>query len=378
VSNPFRAGIPYPEEELREVFREAATATYEPDPRGDLRAREAVSETWENRGLRVGPDRIVLCASTSEGYAWLFKVLADPGDEILSFHPAYPLLDYLGRLDGLSLGSVSLAREHGHWSTESGVSELNARFEARREPAGSPRAAALVLVSPNNPTGSYVREREAMALAALAIRHDLPLVVDEVFGTFPVDGPAPRSRHGNDPDAPVTFLGADDVPLVVLDGLSKSAGLPGLKLGWMAVFGPASFREELLARLEVVADTWLSVGTPVQRALPRLLGLGAPVADAIRERIRGNMATLRGLLPPFGPCELLPVEGGWNAVLRLPRLMTEEEWALRLLEDEGVLLQPGWFYDFDSESWLIASLLTPETELAEGFGRLLTLVEASL
>ena len=203
-------------------------------------------------------------------------------------------------------------------------------------------------------------------MPTLARAHELAIVSDEVFATFPVEAGAGGA------DRVVSLLGSDDAPVFVLDGLSKSAGLPGMKAGWIAVQGPPEFRDAAIARLEVVADTYLSVGTPVQRALPRLLELAPPVAAALRARLAGSAALLRAAVAEAPSCELLAIEGGWSAVLRVPRKATEEALCLDLLEKDGVLVQPGWFFDFEEPAYLVISLLTPESVLREGIARVLS------
>jgi alanine-synthesizing transaminase len=322
-TNPTRA-FPYPHDELAEALARGTRASYDPDPRGLRSAREALA-----RHLSCDADDLLLTASTSEAYSFLFKLLTDPGDEILTPTPSYPLLEHLAALELVSLRTFAM--------------EFHRRWEIHDVPAG-PRTRAIVVVNPNNPTGSFVSPREQDALASLG----LPIVSDEVFLDYPVDG------HGT------TFV-RDDVLTFTLGGLSKSAGLPHFKLGWIRVSGPG--KHEALEALELIADNFLSVATPVQVALLDLLRVGARIRSAISERTRANLATLRGIAKPS--IQVLPVEGGWSAVIRVPRVMSDDELALALLE-RGVVVQPGYFFDFAQEGYLVVSLLTREDVFAEG------------
>jgi alanine-synthesizing transaminase len=363
-SNPTRAGVAYPETEIAEALATPEPQRYDPDPRGEPAAREAVARWYAGRGLAVDPDRLFLTPGTSESYAWLFKLLCDPGDAILVPRPSYPLFEFLAGLESVTVASYPLRYER-RWEMDDNA----LRFDVR---SGAP-IRAIVVVNPNNPTGSFLSPSERRVLGDVAQAHDLALISDEVFSSFPLDGAA-RAAEAGSPSAAgrvVSFLGSDDVPAFVLDGLSKSAGLPGMKAGWIAVQGPPAFRETAMARLEVIADTYLSVGTPVQRALPRLLTLAAPVAERIRERIAASAETLRRALAASPSCELLAIEGGWSAVMRVPRKLSEEALCLELLEKDGVLVQPGWFFDFEEPAYLVVSLLTPERELREGISRVL-------
>ncbi len=357
LSNPTRAGFDYPQEAIAAALAEGTRHPYDPQPKGDLAAREAVAGWYASRGLPVEPGRIVLTASTSEAYAWMFKLLCEPGDHVLVPRPSYPLFEFLAALESVRAAAYPL-RYETRWELD---------FEALRaalpgETRGESRARAIVVVNPNNPTGSFLDRAELARLGSIALEQDLPLVCDEVFSTYTLEGPERLVP---------SLLGNDDVPGFVLDGLSKSAGLPGIKAGWIVVCGPAAFREPALARLEVVADTYLSVGSPVQKALPRLIELGSAVNRQVLARIRANHRTLRDALASGSACEALRAEGGWSAVLRIPRTHPEEEWCLRLLEEDGVLAQPGWFFDFESEAYLVLSLLAPEAEFGEGLARIL-------
>jgi aspartate/methionine/tyrosine aminotransferase len=341
LSNPTRADLPYDEAAIRAALA-AAPLRYDPTPFGLPAARAAVAA---DLGAHVDPDRVVLTASTSEAYGHLFKLLCDPGDEVLVPQPSYPLFEHLARLDAVRTVPYPL-RYAGRWHLDT--------------VRPGPRTRAVLVVHPNNPTGSYLARDEADALAALG----LPIVADQVFARYPLVDDRER----------VPDLLRDDVLTFTLGGLSKLAGLPQLKLGWIVVGGPEARVREALARLELIADTYLSVGTPVQHALPALLAARRVTEDAIRARTRRNLARLQAATAG-GPVSVLRAEGGWYAVLQLPRTRTEEEWALTLLERDGVLVHPGHFYDFEREAYAVVSLLPPEPVFDEAVARLVARVQ---
>jgi alanine-synthesizing transaminase len=338
-SNPTRAGISYPAAILDALNREEALR-YQPSPRGLLSAREAVAAYYAERGRGVSPDRILLTASTSEAYAYLFKLLADPGDEVLTPRPSYPLFEYLASLESVR-GRQYPLRYDGVWHVD--FVEL--------ERAVSARTRAMVVVNPNNPTGSFLKAEEWDRLQELGIA----ILSDEVFSDYGFET-ASRMR------------GEDRALTFTMSGLSKIAGLPQMKLGWIAVSGPGA--DEAMERLELIADTYLSVATPVQVALPELLALSGEVRTQIRTRTRANLDTLRSSVAG-SPVNVLNVEAGWSAILQVPRIRSEQEWALRLLGEHGVLVQPGYFFDFESEAFLVVSLLTPCDVFEEGIRRII-------
>jgi len=330
VSNPTQAGLVYPLDELAATMHRAARAPYHPQPLGLTIAREAVAK-------EIGCDAadVVITASTSESYSFLFKMLCDPGDAVLTATPTYPLLEHLAHLELIELHSFPL-EFHKRWEIH---------IERVREAMNS-RTKAIVVVNPNNPTGSYVRRDEQDVLATLRC----PIISDEVFMDYAAEG-------RGDP------LSREDVLTFALGGLSKSAGLPHYKLGWIRVNGPD--KEKAIAALELIADNFLSVSTPVQHALPDLLRIGAKIRASIRERLRRNLESLRALLPDS--ITLLPVEGGWSAVLQIPR--TSDDLAIAML-DRGVVVQPGYFFDFDREGFIVISLLTEPSTFDEGVKRI--------
>jgi alanine-synthesizing transaminase len=334
-SNPTRAGLEYPSEEILKALADPRALQYEPEPRGLLSAREAVSKYYAN----VPPSRILLTASTSEAYAYLFKLLCDPGDEILSPRPSYPLFEFLAGLESVRAVQYPL-RYDGAWHID---------FDAL-EHAITPRTRAIVIVNPNNPTGSFLKRNEWSRLQQFGI----PILSDEVFFDYAFAPDESRIQSLTNALQTLTFS---------MSGLSKIAALPQMKLGWIVASGPG--HEAALERLELIADTYLSVATPVQIALPRLLDASVTMRNQILDRTRTNLALLRRLTVP------LHVEGGWNATLQVPRTRSEEDWAITLLEHRNVLVQPGFYFDFESEAFLVLSLLTPPDIFAEGLRRLL-------
>jgi alanine-synthesizing transaminase len=343
-SNPTRAGIDYPREELLTALADPRALRYDPDPRGLLSAREAVSAYYAQRAVEVPASRILLTASTSEAYSYLFKLLTDPGDEILVPSPSYPLFDYLAAMESVAVRQYPL-RYDGVWHID---------FPALAS-AITPRTRAIVVVNPNNPTGSYLKRSDWERLQTFR----LPILSDEVFSDF---------AFSPDPQRVTTLAGQNSVLTFSMSGLSKIAGLPQMKLGWIAAGGP----DHLAAvdGLEWIADTYLSVSTPIQLALPRILTASGPVQEQIRTQTASNLQHLNKWTAG-SPCRCLPPEGGWYAVLEVPRIRTEEDWVLQLLAEKDVLVQPGFFYDFESEAFLVLSLLTPPAIFAEGLRRIL-------
>jgi aspartate/methionine/tyrosine aminotransferase len=345
-SNPTRAGLPYPSSEIRKSVDDEALLTYIPDPRGAGAAREAVSRYYRERGAEVPIDDLFLTASTSEAYGFLFKLLCDAGDEVLVPRPSYPLFDFLAALDEVNPVYYPL-RFDGAWHVDF----------AALETAITERSRALVVVHPNNPTGSYVSREDRERLLALG----LPLIVDEVFLDFPLSQTA----------AAETLAISTRGLVFVLSGLSKLAGLPQMKLGWIVVAGEQESRKKAGLRLEHIADSYLSVGTPVQVAAPALLKLAPETRRLISERTRRNLEVLKRELSSAPEVTLSIPEGGWYAPLRLPAVHSSEEWALTLLEKESVHVHPGSFFGFDVEAFVVLSLMTPEEVFVEGVRRIL-------
>jgi hypothetical protein len=349
-SNPTNVGLGADPAALAAALASAGpgVARYAPDPRGLAAARAAVAA---EEG--VDAERLVLTASTSEAYGLLFKLLCDPGDVVLAPRPSYPLFDHLAALEGVRLAGYPLVRDDG-WRID-----MDALAGAL---AAEPRARAILLVSPGNPTGQYLARDEVAALCALAERHGVALVSDEVFERYPADD-APRPER-------VTRLASavGDAPVLAfsLGGLSKACGLPQLKLGWVAAGGAPGLVADALARLELVNDAVLSLATPVQLALPALYRLGADLRARLLARARANRAALAAALAAHPALTLLPSQGGWSAIIRFPTLdgRDDESLALSLLDRHGVLTHPGHFFDLDGGTFLVVSLLVPPNSLS--------------
>lgn len=349
-SNPTRAGFEAPRDLLASLGRTGA-GLYVPEARGSRTAREAVSRDYASRGAGVDPDRVLLTASSSESYSLLLKLLCDPGDEILVPVPSYPLFGYLAELEGVRTVSYPLQFDH----------EWHLSLDALSALIG-PRTRAVIVVQPNNPTGSFLSAAEARGLAGRCGERGLALIADEVFADFTF----PRSHPG--PEG--TFAVEEAALCFTLGGLSKSCALPQLKLGWIAVSGPRDLREEASNRLEFIADTYLSVSTPVQLALPAILRAKPSLQAPIKERLAGNLETLRAAVASRAELSILPVAGGWSAIVQCPASRSDEERALLAL-DAGVLVHPGHFFDFEAGCYLIASLLGPPGILEEALPGLL-------
>jgi aspartate/methionine/tyrosine aminotransferase len=350
-SNPTRVGISYPDDLLSPLARVEALR-YEPVPFGLASARQAVADDHVRRGVRVDPRDVVLTASTSEAYSWLFKLFCNPGERVLVPRPSYPLFEHLARLEGVVLDTYDLDY-HGRWEVDA---------SAIRSAGDDVRA--LVVVSPNNPTGSCISASEFDVLASICGERGWALIADEVFADYLLEA--------RDATNPVRDCAARSPCLTVsLGGLSKSVGLPQLKLGWMVVGGPSGQRNATLSALEIIADTFLSVSTPVQVALPQLLARGAGVRDAIHARVRSSLSTLRDVAGAFVQCDVPLVEGGWSAVIRVPATRSEESLVIDVLEQERILVYPGFFFDFRREAYLVVSLLVPPDVLRRSLPRVM-------
>ena len=348
VSNPTACGFAYPETEIRAALSAPSVLRYTPDPHGSAGAREAVA-AHHGRGLRATD--LLLTASTSEGYALLFKLLGNPSDEVLVPSPSYPLFDWLARLEGMVARPVS-SYFHERWHLDLGALEA----------AVSERTCAVVVVNPNNPTGQFLSKTEWKALTDLCARRNLALLVDEVFSDYALEAAG---------DALSTTLEERDppCPLFLLSGLSKIAALPQVKLGWIAVRGPGA--ADHLEALAFLADQYLSVSASAQAAAPALLALAPSLQAQVRRRLRANLRALDASLAAHPQLSRLPVEGGWSVLLRRPALEGDEACACRLLRETGVLAHPGSFFDLPADGHLVLSLLTPETVFREGLARAL-------
>jgi alanine-synthesizing transaminase len=349
-SNPTRAGFDYPPH-LLQPLADTRALVYDPQPLGHLPAREAVACEFGRRGVPVSPDRIALTASTSEAYSFLFKLLCNPGDTVLVPRPSYPLFEHLTRFEAVHAAPYRL-EYHGTWRVDIDTVRV----------AMTDRTRALLIVSPNNPTGAFLHHDDLVQLSALCASRGVALIGDEVFADFPLD-PAPRA---------CSVLAQRDALTCSLGGLSKSIGLPQVKLGWIAVDGPARLLNDILRGYEVIADAYLSVSTPAQLAAAQLLNAGAGLRAQIQQRVEGNLAALREQTANHPAACVLTCEGGWSAVVQVPSLRSEEVLALELLTEEHVLVHPGYFFDFERESFVIVSLLVEPSTFTRGVARLLS------
>lgn len=348
LTNPTKADFDYPDTLLASLHS-AEALVYEPSPLGIRRAREAVAKDYSRRGLQIDPAHIVLTSSTSEAYSILFKLLCDAsGDNVLVPVPSYPLFEHLTRLDGVSPVQYSL-EYHGRWTL--GVDSVEKHW--------TPRTRAVLGVSPNNPTGSCFSPAELAALSALCMSRGAALILDEVFADYPLREVALEDSHVE--SACLTFR---------LGGLSKSVGLPQVKLGWMAIEGPGNEVNAALERLEFICDTYLSVSTPVQMAAGALLQQGAAVRAQIQSRVRANYHRLIERMAAHPSIEVLAADAGWSAVLRVPARAGEEALVIELIEREGVIAHPGFFFDFAHEAFLVVSLLPHPAVFDEGISRI--------
>jgi hypothetical protein len=352
-SNPTVAGIAYPGD-LLAPLSDARALRYEPHPLGLWTARQAVAGDFARRGASVDPAHVVLSASTSEAYTWLFKLLCSPGERVLVPQPSYPLFEHLTRLEGVRAVAYGL-EYHGRWEID---------FD--RIETAPPDTRALLLVSPNNPTGSYVSRRELERLVRYCAERRWALVIDEVFADYPLEAPEP-----------VTDIAArSDVLAFTLGGASKSLGLPQVKLGWMLVGGPPDVRSAALGALELIADSFLSVGTPVQVAAPELLARAASVRMAIHARLRRNLARARDIVLGHPACEVLRVEGGWSAIVRLPATRDEDAFALQLLHEHRILVHPGYYFDMPRGTYAVVSLLAREDVFGDSFDVMMSFADS--
>jgi len=351
-SNPTRCGFDEFGDEILKPLAFHESLVYEPAPKGLLSARKSVSAYYEEKGVAVDPEQIILTASTSEAYSFLLRLLADPGERVLVPRPSYPLFDFLATLNDVQLDAYPLRYASG-WHIDVESLRRTIRADTR----------AIILVNPNNPTGSFVKRGELYELAEICRLHDLALICDEVFVDY---------AFAPDPARPETLARVADVLTFTLSGISKLLGLPQMKLAWICVSGPDEQVSEALARLEVISDTYLSVNTPVQHALPRWMSLHQKITGQILARLVANREHLLDQVQRVNACQCLEAEGGWYAILRLPAGRAEEGFVIELLEKEGVLTHPGYFYDFEEGDHVVLSLLSPPSIFQDGINRLLS------
>jgi alanine-synthesizing transaminase len=389
VSNPTRAGLRYDEAAILRSLSAPQAIDYDPQPKGLRQAREAAAAYYSGdpscggHGVRgpgvrdVDPEQLVLTTSTSEGYSYIFRLLCNPGDELLVPKPSYPLFEFLADLEDVKLVPYPLIYDHG-WQMD---------FPSL-EKAVTPRTRGVVVVHPNNPTGSYVQAHELSLLNAFCREHgggnggsgkdgssksasdksgsgdgSLALIVDEVFLDY---------AHNGEPRP--SFTANQDVLTFTLSGLSKVSALPQMKVAWIAVSGPPAETAPALARLEVIADTYLSMNAPLQWATPALLDQGKSLQKQLLGRVCGNLTELDRHLAAQKTCERLAVDGGWYAILRVPVTKSDEDLAIELLQKRSVLVHPGHFYDFPSDGYFVLSLIAPARHFSDGIGRILELL----
>ncbi|MBV8113671.1 MAG: pyridoxal phosphate-dependent aminotransferase [Silvibacterium sp.] len=345
ASNPTRCGFSYDEAAILAALADRESLVYDPDPRGMRLAREAVAGYYAHQGTSVDPEHFILTTSTSEAYSFLFRLLCDPGEEVLIAQPSYPLFEFLAQLENVQLVPYSLFYDHG-W-------RLDAESIRRQI---TPRTRAIALVHPNNPTGHFTKEAERSELEALCAEHGLALIVDEVFLDYGIAGERGMS-FASGPHPVLTF---------VLSGLSKIAALPQMKVAWIAAFGPEAELRPALNRLEVIADTFLSMNAPIQCALPSWLAARGGLQSQISSRVEHNLRQLDAILAGQSLVSRLEVEAGWYAVLRIPAVIPGEDLALRLVREHGVSVHPGYFFGFSGDGWMVVSLLGPAAEFRAG------------
>ena len=361
ASNPTTVGLHYDQDALLRALAHPDALHYNPQARGLPAARAAVASYYAQRATQLSAEDLILTTSTSEAYSFVFRLLCDPGDAVLVPTPSYPLFDFLADIQDVTLFPYELVYDHG-WQVE--VTSLLTALDRARAAGARPRA--ILVVHPNNPTGSYIKPREQQLLNDVCARNDMAIIADEVFLDYPLE-PAPQLTFASNLDA-LTFT---------LSGLSKISGLPQMKVAWIAVSGPPALKQDALARLEIISDTYLSMSTPVQLAIPALLAEGRSIQSQLLERVRTNLAELDSQVSRQNLCRRLHVEGGWYAILRVPARGSDEDLAIELLGEKNVLIQPGHFYDFAGDGHLVVSLITPSDEFSAGMKRLLGLVGTS-
>lgn len=351
ASNPTECGFRYNATAIMRSLCAPGSLQYHPNPKGLKSARQAVSDYYAERGERVGKDDLILTASTSEAYSFIFRLLCNPGDELLIPTPSYPLFDFLADVNDVKLIRYPLFYDHG-WHID--IHAL--------EQAITPRTRGIIVVHPNNPTGHFTKPEETAQLNRICSASQMAIIADEVFLDFSLE---------SEQKSFVTNCGA---LTFTMSGISKISGLPQMKFAWLAVSGPEAGKREALARLEMIADTYLSLNAPIQLAAPVLLQQRRQFQRQVMSRVSTNLAQLDLQLAEKQRASRLVVEGGWYAVLRVPATRPDEELAVELLEQHGVYVHPGHYYDFPGDGYLVVSLITPEQDFAEGMGRILSAV----
>lgn len=353
ISNPTECGFTYEENAIRDALANPAALHYEPDPKGLFSARLAVASYYVGRRTQIDSNDIFLVTSTSEAFSFAFRLLCNPGDEILIPAPSYPLFDFLAEIHDVHLVRYPLLYDHG-WQID---------FHTLEKAVG-PRARAVIVVHPNNPTGHFAKRAEAQRLSEICAANEIALIADEVFLDFALTDDTPGSFAAN--AQALTFT---------TSGLSKICGLPQMKVAWLVASGPPALKAQTLARLEIIADTYLSLNAPIQLAMPVFMEQRYGFQKQLMDRVRKNLAEMDRQLSAQQVCSRLKIEGGWYAAVRLPAIYDDQEFAITLLEAKGVYVHPGHFYDFPGKGNLVLSLITPENTFAEGL--MLLLLQAS-
>jgi alanine-synthesizing transaminase len=351
VSNPTECGFDYDRRAILQALANPGLLSYDPSPKGILAAREAVAEYYSAREIVVPVEDVILTTSTSEAYSFAFRALCDPGDELLIPEPSYPLFSFLADIHDVKLVGYPLVYDHG-WQID---------FHALRQ-AITARTRGIIVVNPNNPTGNFCKAGEIEKLNEICSSGQVAVIADEVFLDFHLHAAQPRSFAAN--SASLTFT---------MSGLSKISGLPQMKAAWLVTSGPQQLKSQALSRLEVIADTFLSMNTPVQLAIPLFLDLRLDFQKQLMTRVRRNLTELDIQLVAQSSCARLEVEGGWYAILRVPVTRSDEDLAIDLLNTQGIYVHPGHFYDFPAEGFLIVSLITPADDFDEGIRRVLSI-----
>ncbi len=349
ASNPTECGFNYNETAILRAFSDRAALRYRPDPKGLLSAREAVGAYYGARNEKVAAEDILLTTSTSEAYSFVFRLLCDAGDELLIPSPSYPLFDFLADIQDVKLVRYPLVYDNG-WQID---------FQSL-ERAITPRTRGAIVVHPNNPTGQFVKPQDCARLNAVCSARQMALIADEVFLDFTLDG---KQR--------ASFATNAETPTFTISGLSKISGLPQMKVAWVIANGPTPWKLDALARLEVIADTYLSLSAPAQLAAPELLEQRHGFQKQLMARVRTNLSELDRQLAGQQSCSRLKTEGGWSAVVRMPATRSDEDFALEMLTKKSVYVHPGHFYDFPGDGYVVVSLIVPEADFAEGITRLL-------
>ncbi len=354
-SNPTECGFDYPQSAIIDAFSSPELVHYQPDPRGLISARKVVSDYYQTKGQSVDPSTIFLTASSSEAYSHIFKLLCNVNDAVLVPQPSYPLFEYLAHINDVRLDYYHLTYDNG-WHID---------FESMRR-AISSSTKAIVLVNPHNPTGMFVDPSEYSEIRELAVKHNLAIIVDEVFIDYPFE--SNQSFHRS-------YVTETRVLTFTLNGISKMLGLPQMKLGWMIIGGPAKIRQEAVSRMEILCDTFLSVNTPVQLAFPALMTAARYIHQEIARRVKANYKSLGSIIQQSAPVSVLESCGGWYGILKVPNIKSDEQWALDLLEKKGVSVFPGYFFDFERGTFLVVSLLIEEKNFISGIQTILAFVQ---